>query len=177
MNQNIWGPPTWFSLHSITFMYPLHPSELDKYNYKNFFVSYQHVLPCSVCRKNYARHLKESPIDDALKSRKDLVYWMIDLHNLVNAETGKKFMNPSKVIKRYEEIYGSKIILTDNQITNYIYENKNTFKGGNNFFFDSINSNFLSKFMDNKFLLIILIIIIIIIIIYKFIHFDVKLKK
>lgn len=37
MNQNIWGSHLWFSLHSISFNYPLSPSIEDKNNYKNFF--------------------------------------------------------------------------------------------------------------------------------------------
>ena len=32
MNQNIWGPHLWFSLHTISFNYPLKPTENDKYN-------------------------------------------------------------------------------------------------------------------------------------------------
>ena len=63
MNQNIWGPSMWFSLHTITFSYPLKPTENDKSNYKIFFENFKNVIPCSVCKKNYIRHLKEHPID------------------------------------------------------------------------------------------------------------------
>jgi hypothetical protein len=90
MNQNIWGPHMWFSLHTISFNYPIKPTENDKYYYKNYFNSLQHVIPCSVCKRNYIRHLNELPIDKAIENRKSLVYWVIDLHNLVNSETGKK---------------------------------------------------------------------------------------
>jgi len=127
MNQAVWGPNLWFSLHSITFMYPLNPTPIDKKNYYDFFMSLKNVLPCSVCRKNYERHLYESPINDALESRKNLVLWLIDLHNLVNAETGKQFMNPNKVIKRYEEIYNTKFSLDSNnekKIVNTINNNE-----------------------------------------------------
>ena len=113
MNQNIWGSSMWFSLHTITMNYPNVPTYVDKQDYKNFFVSLQYVIPCSVCRKNYQRHLKELPIENALESRQKLVYWLIDIHNLVNAEIGKKIMSYKNVIKKYEKIYSKKIFDDD----------------------------------------------------------------
>jgi len=110
MNQNIWGPHLWFSLHSITFNYPLKPTMEDKNNYKNFFLNLQEVIPCSVCKKNYKRHLNEHPIEDYLDNRKSLVYWLIDMHNMVNVEIGKKLLSYDIVIKKYEDVYQKKII-------------------------------------------------------------------
>lgn len=111
MNQNIWGPHLWFSLHTISFNYPIKPTNNDKQYYKNFFISLENVIPCSVCKKNYIRHLKEHPIDDYLDNRKKLVYWVIDMHNMVNAEIGKKILSYEIVIKKYENVYKKKIIL------------------------------------------------------------------
>ena len=111
MNQNIWGPHLWFSLHTISFNYPIKPTNNDKKDYKNFFINLENVIPCSVCKKNYIRHLKEHPINDYLDSRKKLVYWVIDMHNMVNAEIGKKILSYEYVIKKYENVYKKKIIL------------------------------------------------------------------
>jgi len=111
MNQNIWGPNLWFSLHTMTFVYPLKPKHQDKKNYQTFFESLQYTIPCSVCRKNYIRHLKELPIEKHLESRKDLVFWLIDIHNMVNGETGKKTLSYETVIRKYEKVYGKKLIL------------------------------------------------------------------
>lgn len=126
MNQNIWGSHLWFSLHTITFSYPLNPSNKDKEYYKNFFHSMQHVIPCSICKKNYKRHLIEHPIDDHLNSRKKIVYWLIDIHNMVNAEIGKKIYSYDVIIKKYENVYNKSIELTDNPNVNknYNYWNK-----------------------------------------------------
>lgn len=109
MNQNIWGSSMWFSLHTITMSYPDQPTYVEQKDYKNFFISLQYVIPCKVCKRNYQRHLKEHPIDDHLKSKKKLVYWMIDIHNMVNAEIGKKILSYDKVIEKYETIYDKKI--------------------------------------------------------------------
>ena len=111
MNQNIWGPHLWFSLHTISFTYPLKPTSSDMNNYKIFYESLQNVIPCNICKKNYIRHLKEHPIDPHLNSRKDLVYWVIDMHNMVNAETGKKILSYENVLKKYELVYKRKINL------------------------------------------------------------------
>jgi hypothetical protein len=105
MNQNIWGPHLWFSLHTISFAYPLKPTQEDKDNYKNFFLNLKHVIPCSVCKKNYKRHIEEHPIDGFLDTKKSLVYWVIDMHNMVNAEIGKKILSYDVVIKKYENVY------------------------------------------------------------------------
>ena len=109
MNQNIWGSTLWFSLHTISMNYPNNPTYIEQKDYKNFFISLENVIPCRICRKNYQRHLKEHPIDNHMGSRKELVYWLIDIHNMVNAEIGKKIISYDKVIEKYEKIYQKKI--------------------------------------------------------------------
>lgn len=124
MNQNIWGSSMWFSLHTITMNYPNFPNNEEKYNYKIFFESLQNVIPCAVCKKNYIRHLKEHPINNHLNTKKELVYWLIDMHNMVNAEIGKKQLSYDAVIQKYEDIYNKKIF-NENIIENF--ENKNSY--------------------------------------------------
>ena len=80
---------------------------------QKFFISLQYVIPCSICKRNYQRHIKELPIENALESRQKLVYWLIDIHNLVNAEIGKKIMSYKNVIEKYQKIYGKKIFDDD----------------------------------------------------------------
>ena len=111
MNQNIWGPHMWFALHSISFNYPLHPTELDKKRYGKFIDLLQYVIPCSVCRKNFRRNLKEFP--PKLSSRKAFVYWVIDIHNEVNSLTGKERISYEKAIALYEKKYNKKIKLEE----------------------------------------------------------------
>jgi hypothetical protein len=125
MNQNIWGSHLWFSLHTITFNYPIEPTTTDKEEYKQFFINLQNVIPCSVCKKNYKRHINEHPIDNFLNNRKDLVYWLIDMHNMVNGEIGKKILSYDIVIKKYEKVYGKKIKLDNNDTLNNILNNTN----------------------------------------------------
>lgn len=118
MNQNIWGSHLWFSLHSITFTYPLKPTYDEKKEFRNFFLSLQNIIPCSICKKNYKRHLKEKPIESHLETRKDLVYWLIDMHNIVNAEIGKKVLSYETVIKKYENVYQKNLLEVDHCYSN-----------------------------------------------------------
>lgn len=120
MNQNIWGSHLWFSLHTITFTYPLKPTHNEKIEFRNFFLSLQNVIPCAVCKRNYKRHLKEKPIERNLETRKDLVIWLIDIHNMVNAEIGKKILSYETVIKKYENVYQKNLLEVD-----YCYSNSN----------------------------------------------------
>jgi hypothetical protein len=165
MNQNIWGSHMWFSLHTITFNYPLKPSNEDIQNYKNFFLSFKNVIPCSICKKNYIRHLNELPIDNVLDSRKKLVYWLIDMHNMVNGEIGKKIWSYDEVIKKYEEVYGKKIILDSNN-NKISIEHFNNEKNKEN---NQENNIYYKKMIINYFFIffIILLIINLFIMIYK----------
>ena len=134
MNQNVWGPHMWFTLHSITFNYPIKPTNDDKNNYKNFFIYLQNVIPCNICKKNYIRHLKEYPLDNNLNSRVDLVKWMINLHNAVNGETGKKILSYDNVIKKYEDAYQSRNLLSKDYNNDIIYT-KNIYLNNNNIYY------------------------------------------
>ena len=111
MNQNIWGPHFWVTLHTLTFNYPLHPTHTDKHNYYTFLYILKDILPCNVCRRNFSRKLKEDPLKQHLNTRRDIVEWMIDCHNKVNAETGKRYYSLDEVIKLYSDKYDMKIEL------------------------------------------------------------------
>jgi len=150
MNQNIWGPHLWFSLHTISFNYPLMPKEDDKEFYKNFFTNLQHVIPCSICKKNYIRHIKEHPISQFLDNRKTFVYWVIDMHNMVNAEIGKKILSYDVVMKKYEEVYKKKIILdySNNSLSNNSLPNNNL--PNNNLSNNSLPNNSIQNNKENK---------------------------
>ena len=48
-------------------------------------------------------------------NRKELVHWLIDLHNLVNQELNKKQMTYEEAIAHYESRYGCKIYLEEDE--------------------------------------------------------------
>jgi hypothetical protein len=66
-----------------------------------FFTSLGTVLPCLSCSTNYQRHLRELPMEPALKKGGNALFeWTVQLHNLTNAESGKDPRTADEVILR-----------------------------------------------------------------------------
>lgn len=97
MDPRIWGADVWRALHHIALGFPAAPSEADKQAYREFFTALGPVLPCQACSDNYARHLRELPLEPYLRANPapaDVPYgplfeWSVQMHNMVNKETGK----------------------------------------------------------------------------------------
>ena len=114
MEPNIWGPPAWLFLHSITFNYPKNPSENDKNNYNTYFNSLKYVIPCPICKEHNAKNLLKLPI--RLKTRDDLIRWLIDIHNSVNKSNNKPVLSYQEVYDKYDKLY--------NQTDDFFNDNK-----------------------------------------------------
>ena len=84
MDTRFWGPSGWKLLHSIAGDYPENPDEYDKNNYKIFFETLPHILPCIYCRNSLTDYYSQFPIDKSLDKRKNLDRWLYNIHNLVN---------------------------------------------------------------------------------------------
>lgn len=87
MITKIWGPSMWTTLHTITFAYPLCPTDADKKNYKEFFTVLGNVLPCKLCQTSYNVFIKEGVTlldDHVMESRDNLTKWLYYVHNAVN---------------------------------------------------------------------------------------------
>lgn len=107
MDVNVWGPPFWFILHTVTMNYPDAPSYVEKRHHFDFFNSLQYILPCGMCREHYKKHFKDHPIDSYLDNKKSLVEWCVLMHNEVNKVTNKPEIEPSELIKDYLTIYNT----------------------------------------------------------------------
>ena len=107
MKPEIWGPSTWVFLHSITLNYPDNPTDEDKHNITSFFEYIGKVLPCDRCKVNFRSHLEKNPISDQVVSnKKNLVLWLIDIHNSVNRMNNKPELSHkdalTKIITQYD---------------------------------------------------------------------------
>lgn len=104
MVTRIWGPWAWCFLHTISFNYPIHPSLLQKKQYRDFILSLQHVLPCGHCRKNLTKNLKKHPLKMGdMKNRETFSRWLYGLHKVVNKMLHKKSdLTYEQVRDRYE---------------------------------------------------------------------------
>jgi hypothetical protein len=96
IDPTLWGPHGWRFMHYITMSYPKSPSEVDKNNMRNFFMSVKNVLPCETCRSHFSDQLQKNPLNNhALSSNDNLVKWLTDIHNDVNKLLGKKIVKYS----------------------------------------------------------------------------------
>lgn len=106
MDPEIWGPNAWVLLHTITLVYPHKPTNNDKQIYKNFFTNLYKILPCDWCSHNYKIHLNKYPIDNYLNSKKNIVQWLINIHNETNKTLNKNiYFTYDNFITKYKEIY------------------------------------------------------------------------
>ena len=104
MVTSIWGPSLWHSLHTISFNYPVNPTEEDKNNYRNFILNLKHVLPCKYCRINLVNNFKSLPLRYCdMKNRETFSKYVYQLHELINKMLGKKSgLSYNDVRERYE---------------------------------------------------------------------------
>jgi len=104
MNTTKWGASFWETLHFVSFGYPVNPDKNKQDQYKNFYLSVQHILPCINCRNSYSVFIKILPIDNYLNSRHNLTLWVYLIHNLVNQKLGvRNYPSFEQVKDKYEQ--------------------------------------------------------------------------
>lgn len=121
MIPDLWGKYLWKSIHYIALGFPEKPTPEEVYNYYNFFINLEKVIPCYKCSINYKRNLIELPIDEYLSSKMKLFEWTVNMHNLVNKELNKPIISINDAINIYNK---KDIVTTNNQLINnniYIY--------------------------------------------------------
>ena len=104
MLTSVWGPALWHTLHTVSFNYPNNPDAKTKKRYKHFLKSLRHILPCSYCRENYSKNLREAGYcEDIFRNRKSFSHFVYRLHNHVNRMLGKPpYPSYEKVRNQYE---------------------------------------------------------------------------
>lgn len=102
----IWGGPGWIFNHSVTFGYPLEPTEEQKNQYMNYFKSLGDVLPCRFCRESYKKFISTGDTAltyDVLKNRETLTKWFYRVHEAVNAKLEVDYgITYEDVVDKYE---------------------------------------------------------------------------
>lgn len=114
--RNTWGTINWLGHHLLTLRYPNTPTEEDKQAMRSYILSAcPYMAWCAECRQHFQErtavpttediqaHVNER-VEEALKDRVSLVTLFIDLHNAVNAETGKKQLTFDEFIDHYRNL-------------------------------------------------------------------------
>jgi hypothetical protein len=99
-----WGPPIWHYLHTMSFNYPVNPTEEDKKHYRDFILNLQYVLPCKYCRMNLTNNLQTKPLEMCHMANRDAFSrYIYDLHETVNKMLNKKSnLSYCDIRERYE---------------------------------------------------------------------------
>lgn len=94
LTPDVWGESFWVAIHAVALGYPGEaPPETDRAAYRAFFQSLAGVLPCSLCRDEYAELLRRRPLEPALAAGREALFrWTVDVHNEVGRRTGKADM-------------------------------------------------------------------------------------
>ena len=80
------GVDTWALLHSVAAIYPNYPNETEKESLKGFFDGLMYFYPSK--SELMDEILKEHPLE--YSNREELVYYMCQIHNILNKKLGKK---------------------------------------------------------------------------------------
>lgn len=127
MVTSTWGPAAWHFLHTISFNYPVEPTEHDKQSYRNYVLSLKNVLPCKYCRINFKKNLKQMPLTMAhMKDRASFSRYIYQLHELINRMLHKKSdLTYCDVRERYEHFRSR---CTQNEETAKLFRSKDIAK-------------------------------------------------
>ena len=88
----IFGPPFWFTIHLVSFNYPVDPSETQKLQYANWLLSIGEILPCCYCRDNFPNNVVAATTRQSMNvmtSRHTFSRFCYDLHDEVNKMLNK----------------------------------------------------------------------------------------
>ena len=104
MLTTVWGPSMWHFLHTMSFNYPVTPTEEQKKHYMEFILNLRNILPCKYCRMNLTNNLATRPLKMChMASRDTFSRFVYDLHETVNKLLGKNSgLSYCDVRERYE---------------------------------------------------------------------------
>lgn len=104
MLTKVWGPSLWHTLHTISFNYPVNPTQEQKKQYMQFIIGLKYILPCKHCRINLKQNFKDLPLTLAhMKSRETFSFYIYQLHEKINVMLKKPSgLTYCQVRERYE---------------------------------------------------------------------------
>lgn len=100
-SPEVFGPPLWFSLHTMAAKYPEAPPASKQQACSAFVTALPEMLPCDDCSDHFKAFLEESDLTEACSSREKLSELLCRAHNKVNERLGKPTVQCEGVIGRY----------------------------------------------------------------------------
>jgi hypothetical protein len=104
MLTTVWGPSLWHFLHTMSFNYPVEPTQEQKKQYRDFILSLENILPCKYCRINLKKNFKCVPLKYSdMKDREHFSKYVYRLHEHINKMLNKHSgLSYEDVKERYE---------------------------------------------------------------------------
>jgi hypothetical protein len=110
-----WGPSQWHMLHTISFNYPVKPTQKDKERYRSYILSLKNVLPCGKCRANLKENFKKLPLRMAdMENRETFSRYIFNLLELINTMLGKSSGLTYEEVRDTYENFRSRCTLSGN---------------------------------------------------------------
>jgi hypothetical protein len=126
MLVSIWGPSAWHFMHTMSFNYPVHPTNADKKHYRDYMLNLVNILPCGKCRKNLKENFKKLPLKKInMRNRESFSRYVYDLHELVNHMLGKESGLSYLQIKERYEHFRARCALSNDLINDRDLSEKN----------------------------------------------------
>ena len=127
MLTSVWGPSMWHYLHTVSFNYPINPTNFQKKKYMSLIKNMQYTLPCKHCRINLKNNLKNHPITmECMVSRETFSKYVYKLHEIINKMLNKKSgLSYCDVRERYENFRAR---CTDEDISKKLFKFNKTRK-------------------------------------------------
>ena len=98
-----WGPAAWTLYHTVSFKYPVSPSQDDRQKAFDFLYGIAHMLPCRHCREHWTRYIRvhvATPMSSKLASRDAFARFLVQGHNDVNRRLGRPTV-PFDVVREW----------------------------------------------------------------------------
>jgi len=103
MDPKKWGASGWRFILSIVLGYTDSPKQKDILSILMFFESLEALLPCGICRSNYAEFIKQNELTEEIAGNKTkLLRWTMNLYNNELRRHGK----PTMTVQEIVDIYG-----------------------------------------------------------------------
>lgn len=105
--STVWGPASWFFLHSMTLALPNKVPVERQYHILRFLNDLSWLLPCPSCGESLRRRLPSMPsVEEAVRQgREALANWLVALHNSVNKDLNKTQVPPEQAMKFYADTF------------------------------------------------------------------------
>lgn len=91
MGTKIWGPLGWMTLHSVSAIYPEHPTQADKAILEEFVSAFRETISCPYCKSHFTNMLNtyKQIHPEWSSSRDNFFLFVCRAHNTVNRRLDK----------------------------------------------------------------------------------------